>query len=232
MNQFMNVSADAKRSLDPRRLKFVTENFTASQGLYYVLLGATFLVSPLEQIADVYLKNWPFPPWLVAAILLAALIAGFRWLPKYYETEFGWVERREMEQRTLSIKQEIIFLLALVALLVFGHRNESFLSEMALRFQSGHVSAFLLLWMGILCADFVRHSRQQVDKYGLYFRACVIIACAFVAFCPLWNPGAAQLRIWKLSDDFAVGISLIAVGLYDHFALIRLLPQRISEDDQ
>ena len=51
---------DAEVALDPHRLRYLTENFTGLQGLNFVLLGAFFLLSAME---EVYGASWPIRGW-------------------------------------------------------------------------------------------------------------------------------------------------------------------------
>jgi hypothetical protein len=75
-------------TIDHRRLKFVTENLAALQGLDTVALGAMLLFLELRDV----LKD----PWWLYALNLAAVVVIVRQMPsKYYERHFGRVEDEE-----------------------------------------------------------------------------------------------------------------------------------------
>lgn len=227
INQFMDARAhvDTETSVDPVRLRFLTENFASLQGLNQVVLGVVFLLQPMEEALHVYCKSWPIPWWLTSDILVAVCIAAFRWVPNYYQRRFGCVE-----QRSPSNRQVVIFLLALIVLFVFKHRIDLMISAIAQRFRFHRGSGLLLFWIAILCTDFLRRPRQ-VDKHRVYFLACVILACFVVVLYPLWNPHGPHVQLWQFVNSCAFGISLVVLGVFDHLTLVRLLPQPIPDSD-
>jgi len=79
INQFMDVSArtGVGATVDPQRLRYLTKNFTALQGLNSVVIGVVFLLPP---IGDVY--SWPIHRWF-SLIALAAVVAVARYIPRY-----------------------------------------------------------------------------------------------------------------------------------------------------
>src|SRR3989442_15373865 len=87
MNQFMvgDIRTEGDGPIDHRRLKFVTENLAALQGLDTVALGAMlFLIELMDVLKD---------PWWLFFLTFAAGAVVFRQMPsKYYERHFGRVE--------------------------------------------------------------------------------------------------------------------------------------------
>jgi hypothetical protein len=75
-------------TIDPRRLRFVTANFVALQGLRQVALGAVLVLVIFALRLD--------DPWNVVLFALLMALLGIAWwqIGKYYEHRFGHVENR------------------------------------------------------------------------------------------------------------------------------------------
>ncbi|MGB6387358.1 MAG: hypothetical protein WBD25_16730 [Terriglobales bacterium] len=102
--------ADARSALSAERIKYVTEHFHELQGLTSVALGTGFLLT--DSLRYVYPDH---SPWLV--LLWLPIFLAFRYLPKYYQRRFGWVEPQATH---MTNKQFVFLLLVLLALLFFG----------------------------------------------------------------------------------------------------------------
>jgi hypothetical protein len=154
-------------------------------------------------------------------------------IPRYYRRRFGWVEPRNP-----SNKQGVIFLLVLVVLLFWGRRVESYFNDVTQVIDSmipdlnGQIELIpLACWIGALCTSFLKRSQRMADPYWIYFLCFGTIACAVVAFYPFWHPGATRSLLWRTLNAGSFGFSLMAWGLYSHFTLVRLMPQKFQEDD-
>jgi hypothetical protein len=228
----MNVSvrANAGITLDPQRLKYLTENFTGLQGLIWVACGAAFLVQPMQ---DIYGSSWPIRGWWPILASLAGFIVLGHSIPRYYRRRFGWVEPRGPSNR-----QVVIFLLVFVVLLFWGRRLEMYANDLTQVIDSmvpnlnGQIELVALAgWIVALSTGFLNRSRNMVDPYWIYFLGVGTIACAVVAFCPFWYAEAAQSLLWRTLNAGSLGFSLMAWGLYDHITLVRMLPKKFAEND-
>jgi len=220
------ASADAGCKLNPERLKYVTEHFHELQGLTNIAMGAGFLL--FFSLRDVYPDPWP---WLSILLSVLPLLALY-YLPKYYRRRFGWIEPRSMTN-----KQFVLFLMVLLVLLFFGRPIGRYADSILADVQSmipPHAVTFspALYWTLYLCLR-SRKNPHQEDVYRMYFVASGALAWALVALYPIWNPDAIHPALWKFLNDGWFGLSFIALGLYDHLTLVRLMPKRIEklEDD-
>ncbi len=232
INQFMNVAertvTDA--TLEPQRLKYLTENFSTLQGLIWVAWGAVALVQPMQEI---YGASWPIHGWLPLLACLAGFVVVVYYIPRYYRRRFGWVEPRNP-----SNTQVVIFLLVLVVLLFWGHRIESYANDLTQVIDSmipdlhGQIELVpLVCWIGALSTSFLKRSHRTTDPYWIYFLCFGTIACAVVAIYPFWHPEATRSLLWTTLNAGSFGFSLVAWGLYSHFTLVRLMPKKFQEND-
>lgn len=226
-------SADADSALSAERLKYVTEHFHQLQGLTFVAFGIVYLFP----VTGVFWDRWPVSGWLAVPIgvaLVGACVATFPYLPKYYRRRFGWIEPHSPD---MTNKQLVFLLLVLLALLFFGRPIGRYADSILADVRSmipAHPVTFspALLWSFYLCMSFRRNPHQE-DLYRMYFLASGALAWAFTALYPIWHPDAMHPALWKFLDDGWLGLSFIALGLYDHLTLVRLMPRRIDnlEDD-
>jgi hypothetical protein len=49
---------------------------------------------------------------------------------------------------------------------------------------------------------------------------------------PLQHPAITQLLFWRILSAGWLGISFMAIGLYQHMALVRLLPKKNQEEKE
>ena len=220
-------SADVGSALNAERLRYVTEHFYQLQGLTLVGLGGALLVP------EGFLDILPLRGWLRALtvlVLAAAFIATLRYLPKYYRCRFGWIEPRSMTNR-----QFVFLLLGLLALLFFGrpigHHADSIIADIQFMIPAHPVTfSPAALWLFLLCVSF-RKNLCQEELYRMYFMASGALGWALVALYPIWNPDAMHPALWRLLNAGWLGVSLIALGLYDHLTLVRLMPERIENPE-
>ena len=57
------------------------------------------------------------------------------------------------------------------------------------------------------------------------------LGLASVVAYAIFHPDAKELGLWKLLNAGGFALSLIAMGLYDHFVLVRALPKGVAEGD-
>lgn len=222
------ASADAGSTLNAERLKYVTEHFHELQGLTSVLLGAYFLAWPMQEL---FWANWPFRGWLFV-LVFAGEIAAVHYVRRYYRRRFGWVEPRGP-----TVKQLAIFLLVLFLLLLFGRPLGRYADSIIFHVQSPISNAFfpftfpILFWLAVLGTNIRRHPQQE-DVYKMYFLSLGAFAWTLVALYTLRRPDILPLMFWKTLNSCWLGASLIAMGLYDHLTLVRLLPKRVDTHDE
>jgi hypothetical protein len=212
---------------DPEQLRYVTEHFNSLQGLTWVVFGTMFMLEDitlrLGWLSDVPL----FGPFLLFGLVVVAI----RYVQGYYRRRFGWVE-----PRTPSNKQVVIFVVVMLVPLIFGRDIEhssatSLVQYVQSKFHPAHqVNLWAAAgWMLFLCLSLRRHPQQE-ERHRTYFLLLGTIAWSLVALSPLWWPDVTQLMFWKILSAEGIGLSLVAVGIYDHMTLARLLPQRIPQD--
>jgi hypothetical protein len=221
--------ADTGQSLDPERLKYVTEHFQSMHGLTWVAFGAFNIL--------VYLRRLFPEGWLAGFIYPLALLAIFtliiRRIQRYYRSRFGWVKLRSGSQND---KQALVFLLLFLLFLFFvpflAEKAEPAIGlarEMIPRAIQQVVSFPVLLWSVFLCMSLRRHPSQE-DWYRICFLLSGFLGGAIFALYPLSHPGIAKSVFWKTVDNESLFISVTTLGLYEHLTLVRLLPKRIEED--
>ena len=224
----MPGTTNRELSVDHERLKYVTGLLgSQQQGLNTVLFG-TF----------VFLMEGPFI-WPRGRAIDLACWAGLvvfvaawrRWIPKYYQKRFGHVQAHEM-----SAKQFAILLLVFVSLFFFGQTIARYLDPVASSFlgsvhmrmsdpshQINLVPSFF--WLASLFAGLLW--RRRIDSLWLGFLGLLVFLA--IALFPMWHPGAERLVMWKILNAGGFGLSLMAMGLYDHIVLVRALPKRVAE---
>jgi hypothetical protein len=236
INQFMYTTLDAFGSNQKRlrRLQYVTENFSALQGLMMVAVGIEFLAF---RISDLLKHSWL--SFLMSAVGIGAAFIAVRRLPGYYEHRFGKVEQ---QPRPMTRGQAIGFLGVIVGILVFsifGHPLGRFFSYIwaAINYHLNAMFAgpdhrlnflpvFSCLVVFVLNISFRHDDRIDLRRASLWLGGTLFWG-AIMLF-PLHHPDLVDLTWWKVLNDGWFWISLIILGLYDHLTLVWLLP-RTSE---
>lgn len=210
--------------IDHKRLKFVTENLAALQGLDTVALGALLFFLEIEDV-------WKGPWWLYV-LNLAAVVVIFRQMPsKYYERHFGRVEPKSKSpsSRREAVGCLVLILLTIVAL-IWGRRLEVWADAVLMGDQSGQIRWLaLLIWSAGLLRN--THKESPADPRGPLFYVVGLAASAAICFYPKWYPEVMQSLIWKTLNAGSLGLTLIASGLRDHLLLVHLLPKNGSADE-
>ncbi len=149
---------------------------------------------------------------------------------------FGSVQPHE-----LSAGQFAILLSILVALLFVGQpiahcldpRVSMFVHQAHLMISDPAHQINLwpsFLWI-VLFLSSLRWRMRNAERPQLYFFLGGLVGFASIAIYAAWNPDAKQLRLWKVLNAAGFGLSLIAMGLYDHIFLVRALPRIVADGD-
>jgi hypothetical protein len=220
----MNSAAINGIRLSRERLNYITQNFNQI-GLPWAAFGAALLIM---KVPDLYPTWWTTRASFTA--LIAVLVVMVVYIPRYYRWRFGWVQPNPVSNRFsnwfehLTGKQGVIYSLIFAAiLLVFALFQE--LIDLALRIKSFQLVIWLvLLLIGFLCGP------QNILRRRIPFFSVVGLAVAFLTFYPLFHlMSAQQFSLLNNLNACSFGISLILVGLYDHFMLVRMLPRKVAE---
>jgi hypothetical protein len=221
------ATADVDGKLDPQRLRYITEHFHSLQGLTWVVMGASILVVSVDEIYGYRLPNlvWRMLLWV-------PVVATARYIRRYYQRRFGWIEPRGP-----SNTEAVTFLVAFPVLLFFG-RDIAYwggligdVMQSMIPDPAHHVTvAPVLVWFVFFCAN-IRHHTEQEDLYRIYFFGSGMLVWTLLALYPLWNPYVLPTGVWKSLNAGWLGITMIAIGLYGHMTLVRLMPQGVVEDN-
>ena len=226
INLFMDSDIPTRDDspIDLRRLKFVTENLAALQGLGTVALGAMLF---FLEIKDVWKDAW----WL-NVLSLAAVVVIVREMPsKYYERHFGRVEPKSKSptSRREAVGGLVVVLLVIVGV-IWGRRIEVWADAVLMGDHGGQIRWLApLMWsVGLL-----RNTRKDssADPRGPLFYAFGLATSIAVCLYPQWYPEVMQSLIWKTLNAGSLGLTLIAWGLRDHLLLVHLLPKKGSDDE-
>ena len=214
-------------NLDPARLRYVTENFERLQGLNLVVLGILFLSQSID-------RALAFPVWLWVIVWLACAAAA-AYLRKYYRQRFGWIEALQP-----SNKKALIFVAAIVLLIFIGPGLGRYF-DIVVPVLTDYVHTLFsdpnhrvdlldpLFWVAYW---FFLIARPPEGKY----RSAFLVGGVFAWFgvevvWPLRDPSVTQLTVWKILNAGWISIGIVAIGLYNHFVLVHLMPNRIAGDE-
>lgn len=222
--------------VDHERLRYVTRLLGAQQGLQIALLGTLLF---WIEANDIWHRHWTRGwagglAWLVGAVLFVR--AWQRWIPRYYERRFGHVEAQEM-----SAKQFVTLLATLVALAFFGHPVSNYFEPMVSKLlgrvhvmisdPSQQVNLFpSFLWMAMFSSS-LRWPLRKMERQRQCFELAGLVVFVSIAVLPIWQHDAGKLALWKVLNAGGLGLTFIAMGLYDHIVLVRALPRRLAEGD-
>jgi len=70
-----------------------------------------------------------------------------------------------------------------------------------------------------------------MDPRGPIFYLAGLAVSAAIAFYPRWNPGVTQSILWRTFNVGSLWLTFIALGIRDHFVLVRALPKNGSDDE-
>lgn len=226
INLFMDgdIRAGGDGPIDHRRLKFVTENLAALQGLDIVALGAMLFFLELK---DVLKDSW----WLFFLTFAACAVVVRQMPSKYYERHFGRVEQKsKIPTSRREAVAGLVGILFLVVALIWGRRIEVWADAVLMGDQSGQIRWLAsLMWS----AGLLRNTQKDspADPRGPFFYICGLATSIGVCLYPKWYPEVMQSLIWKTLNAGCLGLTLIAWGLRDHILLVHLLPKKGSDDE-
>lgn len=231
-----HAHTNGEAPVDRERLTYVTRLLGAQQGLRSILLGTLLFWAGANTI-----WHWHWASGWVGGITSLAGIVVFarawqRWIPRYYEKRFGHVERPEMSGKHFGI-----FLLVLLGLAVFGQPIANYFEPWVSTFL-GNVHLLISdpanqvnlsapsLWIAMFASSLL-WPPKGVGRRRLCFEFASLVGFASIALFPTWHPNAEKLGLWKVLNAGGFGLSLIAMGLYDHMVLVLALPKRVAEGD-
>jgi len=216
---------------DHERLGYVTRLLGSPPGLNTALLGTLlFLVNAEESLH--WLNGW----WRLLAVLawLASLVGGWRIyladrIPEYYKQRFGSVQAA----RKPSSKWSAVFFLALFVLLLIALYFDPVASRLHLMISDPARQIDLwpsVLWAALLCGS-LRWHMSSIERQRSYFLLAGTLGFTSIVSYAIWHPDVKQLGLWKILNAGGIGLSLIALGLYDYIILVHALPKRVAEGD-
>jgi hypothetical protein len=206
---------------DPSRAREIARAISA-RGLLSATLGiAMFFV----QVDDVWPGKRGWNP-LLAFFPLALYLGCYRFVNRYYERRFGWVEPASISNRTF-----VILMGTLIFLFFFGRHVEAALSGVG-DYLDAMLSGFerpiswypTVFWTYLLLLG--AGSSTDRDWPRMTFLVAGTTLVTLMGMLPLWLPGCVQSVAWKLFQAGWLGLSLMALGFYDHIRLLLLLPKK------
>jgi hypothetical protein len=207
-------------SPDPSRAREIARAISA-RGLWFAVFGLTMFLFEVDAV-------WGWNPFL-GLLSFALFMCADRFVNKYYEQRFGWVE-----PPSISTRGFVILMGTLIMLFFFGRYVESALSGLGAYLDtmfsnSGRSvlwqpAAFWTLWV-FPAALFSRDK----DRRSIAFLACATTLLALIGMLPLWFPECSQNLAWRSFKAGWLGLSCIALGFYDHIRLLLLLPKKVED---
>lgn len=181
---------------------------------------------------EVYGSSWLIRDWW-QWVIWAAVMGAMWYTPRHYIQRFGCVE-----PRSPSNKQVGIFVLVLLILFACGRTLDRYANDLTQVIHSmiadsdGQVKLVpVLLWITSLSTSLLKRSLRTIER--LNFLCLGTIVFTAIAFYPSWHPEAMKAPLWRTLNAGSFGFSLIALGLYDHISLVRMLPRTegVSNDE-
>jgi hypothetical protein len=227
---------DGEMLVDHERLRYVTRIYAGQQGLYTVLLGASLL---LIELGDAWRGEglWGLLDFLVTMGGLWIYLAAYqRWIPKYYQKRFGHVEPRQPSAIWFAIFLGLIVVLLFLGR-SFAHRIDPVISSFGERLHlmisdpAHQINLWpSFFWTTLFIINLGRNLRSM-GRQNLFFLLCGTLGFSSVVLIAMWHPDARQGVLWRALNAGGIGLSLVALGLYDHITLVRMLPKRAEEGD-
>lgn len=226
---------------DHERLKYVTRLLGSHQGLNTALVGTVVFFLNAGEILH-WLSGWsPLFAALAGVALgiggLKILIAADDWIPEYYQRRFGSVQAARVPGAKWNALFGLAVLLTFPVLLFFGRPIAHYFDPVAshLRMMISDPDRQInvwpsLIWVALLCGSLRRHM-SSIERQRVYFILVATLGFASIVYYAIFHPEAKQLGLWKLLNAGGLGLSLIAMGLYDHIVLLRALPKKVAEAD-
>jgi hypothetical protein len=240
-NELNTIPSPSPTILDHERLKYVTRLLGTHQGLNTALVGTVLFLMNAGEILH-WLSGWSTLLAALASLALAIgglkiLIAADSWIPEYYQRRFGSVQAARVPGSRWNALFWLAVLLTFPVLLFFrrpiAHYFDPVASHLHMMISDPDRQINLwpsLIWVSLLCGSLRRHM-SSIERQRVYFILVTTLGLASIVSYAVFHPEAKQLGSWKLLNASGLGLSLIAMGLYDHFILVRALPKRIAEGE-
>lgn len=229
--EHVNPLSGSESGIDRERLRYVTRLLGTQQGLSTALFGLYLFFADGGDIYGGPLRGW-WPTLARLSAIAIYAIAVKQWIPRYYQNRFGFVEAQESGGKWFGL-----LLLAIVVLIFIGQPLGHYLDLIASRVHTtisdprGRVDLFApFLWIALFLGN-LRWRLRSWERTQLCFLFIGTVIFSFVAVCPIWLPEVQQAGLWKVLNAGGLGLSLTAMGLYDHIVLVRTLPKGIAEGD-
>jgi hypothetical protein len=225
------ATTNSELPVDHERLKYVTRLLSSPPGLNTAILGTIVFLVNVGEILHSASGWWAALSnlaWLALLVGVLRIYAADR-IPEYYKQRFGSVQAA----RKPVSKWSAVFFLALPILLLIAQYFEPVASRLHLMISEPARQVNLwpsVLWAGLLCGS-LRWHMSSIERQRLYFLLVGMLGFASIVSYAIWHPAAKQLGLWKILNAGGLGLSLIALGLYDHIVLVRALPKRVVEGD-
>jgi hypothetical protein len=239
INQFMNIVVAEAHAKKYERLRYVTENFQFLQGLTSVWVGGVMVFLGAQDVPGVVF------PWWLALLGMGFCLATIRYLPdidKYYEQRFGSVESRVGPPNALFPIVVLVLLVMFLVIIFFGPVVGRYLDSIILQISNeAHRMIFdpdhranlsPALWLFVFLYPGVSRRTSGLQRLRTFFYcASLLLWTGVLTLLPLQHPEVTQQTLWKILNACWFGITLMLFGLYDHLALILLLPKRDQSND-
>lgn len=183
------------------RIRLLSARFNELQGLRVALAGACMAVG-----IGVYLFSTPSPTgngtMVALAVSFVPVLAGMRWLDRYYATTFG----RQIWTRSRHLALFVLGYLGIALIL------NTWTPEIAAGGPTLGIVALASLWIAI----------RDWPWRAYYLGVTLAIAATFAATTSgaglIPDPGLTLGALF-----LAVGVSMVVVGMLDHLLLVKLL---------
>jgi hypothetical protein len=238
INRFMSRAGmlpnahNGEAPVDRLQIINATRILAGRQGLYEVFLGCMFLSM---ELCHFWPKSWPTR--LASLALPSAFVGAYkRWIPDYYRRRFGVVESNEPTARQFGILLAVLLGLLIFSFL-FGDSADSAISKLSIRLhilmsdpeQQIMLGPFFIWTVFLLPGS--RWSRRRIQLGQSFFGLCGLTAFGSVVLLAATYPEVKQIALWRILNACGLGLTLVALGLYDHFSLVLFLPNRIAQDN-
>jgi hypothetical protein len=180
--------------MERKELESAAANVTYLRGLLAIPLGVLFILTGIGNLGWEPLRN----PWVFLGALLV-LAAAYLGLNRYYNDHYGRVTHSRGRQLRYNLASLVLFAAGLVGGSYLDFRLDLPVSLFATTF-----ALAMLAWFAI--------------NVGLKAHHLVILGGLLVAgLLPVWGALSDKVSVAWLP----IGVATIAVGIFDHRALVR-----------
>lgn len=228
----------AEVNLEPGRLQRITQSLLSLQaggGLTYAAAGLALFSASIDGVLPGGFTGF------LTAFAAVTLFLAYRYIPKYYERRFGHVEpakysmgRGEAVVFLLSVTLFLLYILYLLIApfigLAVGRSLGVFLGSPVdqvhvLIHDPEHLVHFGPILFCALTISLRAVSRRRDRGLVLMMNLAALLWIAFFLY-PLHHAAVTQNLLWKTVSAGWLGISIMAIGLFQHMRVALLLPKR------